>query len=150
MTTEEELLQEQYMSDRQSRQLHLGYSGIHQQERQDREEARRRKLKRALSVTAAVSAPIFIKSSGNTCETTPNARKKKRNKVNRRQGQPPDASFVFAFTSLGFSFLRDEDIFHLIELTFGSHRQPGLARFSSRPLLACGGARDEIKSLSIR
>ena len=31
MTTEEDLLQEHYMSDRQSQQLFLGYSGTHQQ-----------------------------------------------------------------------------------------------------------------------
>ena len=48
MTTEEELLQEHYMGDRQSRQLYFGYSGVHEQDRQ--EAGRRRKLKKALSV----------------------------------------------------------------------------------------------------
>lgn len=44
MTTEEDLLQEQYMGNRESRQLHLGY---HEQWHR---ETRKRKMKRALSV----------------------------------------------------------------------------------------------------
>lgn len=44
MTTEEDLLQEQYRGNRNSRQLYLGYSGIHQPG------GRRKKVTRALSV----------------------------------------------------------------------------------------------------
>ena len=47
MTTEEDLLQEEYRGDRQSRQLHLGY-GIYQ--RGSRWERGRGKVTRALSV----------------------------------------------------------------------------------------------------
>jgi hypothetical protein len=47
MTTEEDLLQEEYRGNRQSRQLHLGYS-IHQQ--RSHWERGRGKVTRALSV----------------------------------------------------------------------------------------------------
>ena len=48
MTTEEDLLQEEYMGDRLSRQLHLGYPRVYQEEY--RETRRGGKVKRALSV----------------------------------------------------------------------------------------------------
>jgi hypothetical protein len=47
MSTEEDLLQEHYMGNRQSRQLFLGYTGSYQQ---GDPEARRGKVTRAISV----------------------------------------------------------------------------------------------------
>ncbi|KAI9462772.1 hypothetical protein BJY52DRAFT_1221816 [Lactarius psammicola] len=49
MTTEEDLLQEQYMGDRLSRQLHLGYPRVYQEEYQYRETSRGGKVTRAFS-----------------------------------------------------------------------------------------------------
>ena len=59
MTTEEDLLQEQYMGNRLSRQLHLGYPREYQEEYHEYHEAsRRRKMTRALSVRC----PLFTSS----------------------------------------------------------------------------------------
>jgi hypothetical protein len=48
MSTEEDLLQEHYMGNRQSRQLFLGYTGAHHQS--DLDVGRRGKVSRAISV----------------------------------------------------------------------------------------------------